>query len=281
VGEEYCKADARVVLVANLAYHQATGAMMSQETRQEQICRLIAERGECSVEELVRQLGVSGMTIRRDLAALAQQGRVLRTHGGAALAERFSFEFAFRSRLQEQPQAKEAIGRAAAARIENGQTVLLDSGTTTLALAWHLHGKQGLTVITTSLPIAAELQYDRQLQVLLLGGYLRPESPDLGGALTEANLETLHADLAFLGTDSVDARGTVYNQSPEVARMLTKMAAAATTVYVVADGSKLGKTALWRFGLLQDWAGLITDRQADAKILASLRKAGVQVVRAE
>lgn len=253
---------------------------MSQKSRQDRICEMIAEQGECSVEDLVRRLGVSGMTIRRDLAALAQQGRVLRTHGGATLAERFSFEFAFRDRLQKQPQAKEAIGRAAAAMISNDQIVLLDSGTTTLALARHLHGKERVTVITTSLPIAAELQYDRNLQVLLLGGYLRPESPDLGGALTEANLETLRADLAFLGVDAIDETGAVYNQSPEVARMLSKMAAAAAQVHVVADSSKLGKTAMWRFGRLQDWGSLITDRQANAKILASLRKAGVEVFRA-
>ena len=253
---------------------------MSQETRQKQIGERIARRGECSIEELVEQFGVSGMTIRRDLQALAGQGKVIRTHGGAAMAERVSFEFEFRRQLQHNQSAKRVIAAAAAAQIKDGETIMLDSGTTTLELAKLLCGKPGLTVITNSLPIAAQLQYDRQIEVLLLGGYLRASSPDLVGAITEVNLETLRADAAFLGADGIDRHGGVYQESPEIARMLTKMAASAGRVYVVADASKLGQTALWRFGRLQDWAALITDAAADRSLLASLRKAGVRVIRA-
>jgi DeoR/GlpR family transcriptional regulator of sugar metabolism len=253
---------------------------MSQEIRQKQVCELIARRGECSIEELVEQFGVSGMTIRRDLQALAEQGKVMRTHGGAAMAERVSFEFEFRKQLQRNQAAKRAIAATAAAQVKDGETVMLDSGTTTLELAKLLSERQGLTIITNSLPIAAQLQYARQIEVLLLGGYLRASSPDLVGAITEANLETLRADAAFLGADGVDRHGGVYQEIPEVARMLTRMAASAGRVYVVADGSKLGKSALWRFGRLQDWAGLITEPTADRSLLASLRKAGVRVLRA-
>jgi DeoR family transcriptional regulator, fructose operon transcriptional repressor len=251
----------------------------SQPARWERICALVSQQGECSVEELIEILGVSGMTIRRDLQALAEQGKVIRTHGGAALAERISFEFDFLRRAKQQQAAKAAIGATAAALVEEGQSLLLDSGTTTLALSRQLRGHR-LTVITTSLPIASQLQYDPQITVLLLGGYLRAGSPDLAGALTESNLETLHADVAFIGADAIDARGAVYNQSPEVARMLTKMAAAANRVFVVADHTKLGRTALWRFGQLQDWA-LVTDAQADRGLLKGLEKSGCQVTRAD
>jgi DeoR/GlpR family transcriptional regulator of sugar metabolism len=246
--------------------------------RQERICKLIERHGQCSVDELARQLEVSGMTVRRDLAALASQGRIIRTHGGATLAERFTFEFAFRNRVETRREIKEGIGRTAAARITDGQAIILDSGTTTLALARQLHGRAKLTVITTSLPIAAELQYDGGIEVLLLGGYLRSTAPDLAGALTEANLEGLRADAAFLGADAVGLDGSVYNQSPEVGRLLEKMAHAASSVTVVADSSKLGKTALWRFGRLPDWTALVTDRGADRKTLAALRKAGAAVI---
>ena len=254
---------------------------MSQETRQKQIRELIARRGECSIEELVEQLGVSGMTIRRDLQTLADQRKVIRTHGGAAMAERVSFEFEFLNRVKEHQAAKAAIAVVAAAQVEDGESVMLDSGTTTLELAKHLRGKQSLTIITSCLPIAAQLQYDQQIEVLLLGGRLRASSPDLAGALTEANLETLRADVAFLGADAIDRQGSVYQKSPELARMMTKMAASAGRVFVVADGSKLGKMALWRFGRLQDWAALITDAGADRAALASLKKAGVRVLKAE
>lgn len=253
---------------------------MSRMTRHEQICEMLEGRGECSVEELAEVLGVSGMTVRRDLQALAEQGKVIRTHGGAALDARVSFQFDFLRRAKEQEEAKMAIGAAAAALVEDGQSVLLDSGTTTLAMSRQLQGKKGITVITTSLPIASQLQYDAEISVLLLGGYLRAGSPDLAGAMTEANLETLHADVAFVGADGIDGRGNVYNRSAEVARMLTKMAAAAAKVYVVADHTKLGQTALWRFGRLKDWAGLVTDAEANRGLLASLQKAGVQLIKA-
>jgi len=254
---------------------------MSRKTRQDQICEAVARRGECSIEELIEQLGVSGMTVRRDLQALAEQGKVIRTHGGAAMAERVSFEFEFLQRVKEHQAAKQAIAATAAAQVTDGESVLLDSGTTTLEVAKRLREKGRLTVVTTSLPIAAQLQYDRHVEVLLLGGCVRPSSADLAGALTEMNLESLRADVAFIGARAVDRQGGVYQDSAEVARMLTKMAASAGRVFIVADGSKLGKTALWRVGRAQDWAGLITDAAADRSLLTSLKKAGVRVLRAK
>jgi DeoR/GlpR family transcriptional regulator of sugar metabolism len=254
---------------------------MGQTTRQKQICELIAQRGECSIEVLVEQFGVSGMTIRRDLQALADQGKVIRTHGGAAMADRISFEFEFLHRVRDNQPAKTAIAAAAAEQIKDGESVMLDSGTTTLELAKRLRGRQRLTVITSSLPIAAQLQFEPQIEVLLLGGRLRASSPDLAGAITEHNLETLRANVAFLGADAIDSQGAVYQKSPELARMMTKMSASASRVYVVADGSKLGKTALWRFGCLNDWAALITDASADRAILAALKKAGVRIIKAD
>lgn len=253
---------------------------MSQIARHERICERLEARGECSVEELAELLGVSGMTVRRDLQALAEHGKLIRTHGGAAIAPRISFEFDFLRRTRENEAAKQAIALAAAALVDDGQSVLLDSGTTTLALSHQLKGKKNLTVITTSLPIASQLQYEQEIAVLLLGGYLRAGSPDLAGAMTEANLETLHADVAFIGADGIDARGAVYNHSPEVARMLTKMAAAAGRVFVVADHDKLDQTALWRFGQLKEWAGLVTDAEADRSFIASLQKSGIRVIKA-
>ncbi len=250
---------------------------MSAPARHDRIAELLDSHGECSVDFLAKELGVSGMTVRRDLQALAAAGRVIRTHGGATRAERVSFEFQFLSRMRQNQAAKEAIAACAAALVPDGGSVMLDSGTTTLALARRLRARRGLTVITTSLPIASELQYCDQVQVLLLGGWLRRGAPDLEGALTEANLENLRADVAFIGADGVDARGNVYNVSPGVARMLAKMAAAAARVFVVADSTKLGRTALMRIGNLAKWDGLITDRGLDRAIGAALRRAAVRV----
>jgi DeoR/GlpR family transcriptional regulator of sugar metabolism len=152
------------------------------------------------------------------------------------------------------------------------------NGTTTLAIARALRSKKDLTVITTSLPIASELQYQTNIRVLLLGGYLRSDTPDLEGALTESNLEQLRADIAFLGADGIDRKGHAYNASLSVGRMLTKMATSSAEVYVVADSGKLGHTALTRYGNIAQWKGLITSRSADKDLLAALRRNGVTIL---
>jgi len=233
------------------------------------------------VDVLCARFGVSGMTIRRDLRALAAAGRVVRTHGGATPADRVTFEFGFLERMRRNQAAKQAIAAVAAGQVRDGQSVLLDSGTTTLALAEQLRGKKGLTVVTTSLPIASALQFCQEVQVLLLGGFVRRDAPDLTGALTEANLESLRADVAFIGADGIDLRGNVYNASLNVGRMLSKMAAAADRVFVVADSTKIGKTALTRFGNLAAWAGLITDSGLSRSAATALKRARVRVLKAD
>jgi DeoR family transcriptional regulator of aga operon len=254
---------------------------MKQAARQARIREMIVRKGECSVEELATELDVSGMTVRRDLQLLAEQGQVIRTHGGATLGERISFEFAFLKRTRENREAKEAIAIAALELIRGCRSVMLDASTTTLAIARRLRGMNGLTVVTTSLPAAAELQYDQGIDVLLPGGYVRPASPDLTGSLAEANLEGLRADIAFLGADGIDAEGNVYAHPPDTTLVLLKMASSADRVYVVADHTKLGHSALRRFGRLPEWAGLITDAGADRDLLQQMREAGVNVVVAE
>ncbi len=246
--------------------------------RQARIAEVLRSRGACSVEDLARHLGVSGMTVRRDLQTMAEARKVIRTHGGAAPAERVSFEFEFLNRVREHQAAKEAIAAAAADLVSDGQSVMLDSGTTTLALARRLKERQKLTVITTSLPIASELQFCDNIQVLLLGGLLRHDAPDLTGPLTEANLESLRADVAFIGGDAIDLEGNIYNNAPAVGRMLTKMAGSAQRVYVVADSSKIGRTALMRFGRIGSWDGLITDRELKPTMARALRRARVHLI---
>jgi len=252
--------------------------MSTMQPRHREILDLLRAKGICSVDFLARRLGVSEMTIRRDLRVVEEDGRVVRTHGGATLAERVAFEFSFLQRTQVNQAAKQAIAAAAVREIGKARTLLLDSGTTTLALAELLKSHTDLTVITTSLPIASTLQFSPGIELLLLGGLLRRDAPDLGGPLTEANLENLRADVAFIGADAIDASGDVYNNSLAVGRMLSKMADSAARVFVLADSSKLGKTGLMRFGQLSKWAALITDERADKSQLRSLKAAGATVI---
>ncbi len=249
-----------------------------QTGRQRKILELLHQGGERSVDALAELLQVSDMTIRRDLQALAEEGLLLRTHGGASPVENVRFEFQFLQRAQHRRQQKEAIGLAAAAIVKEGQSVLFDSGTTTLAVARQLRRVAHFTVITTSLPIASVMQRSGNADILLLGGFLRRDSPDLEGPITESNLNTLHADVAFLGADGVDGEGNVYNASLSIARLLMVAVKAASKVYVVADSSKLDRNALTKFGNLRDWAGLVTDAEISHAQLTQYRQAGINVI---
>ena len=248
--------------------------------RHAEVLRRVQRDGECSVEALATELGVSTMTIRRDLQELAETGKVLRTHGGAVPTARVSFEFQFLERAHRFAKAKEQIAEVAAgliAKCADGDAILLDSSTTTLAIARRLRGMK-LTVITTSLPIASELYGCYGIDLILLGGALRNDSPDLAGPITEANLEALHARIAFIGADGIDKEGRVYNESPALGRMLEKMAASADRVYVVADHSKIGRTALMRFGDIRKWEGLITDPGLGPTWKRRLTRIGVKLI---
>lgn len=249
-----------------------------QTNRRRRILEALHSAGECTVDQLADSLRVSDMTIRRDLQALADEGLLLRTHGGASPIENVRFEFQFLKRGQQRREQKEAIGAVAASFVKDGQSVLLDSGTTTLAVARQLRKLTRFTIITTSLPIASVMQRFGNADILLLGGFLRRESPDLEGPLTESNLDTLQADLAILGADGIDAAGNAYNASMNIARLLRIAVKAAAKVYVVADSSKIGRTALTRFGNVRDWAGLITDDEVDPTIAEQLRAAGVNLI---
>ncbi len=253
---------------------------MIGSSRQNQILEIIQSRGECTIAYLAEQFGTSSMTVRRDLQELAEHGRVIRTHGGARLASGVNFEFAFLQRTKLAQQEKHAIGKLAADLIKEGQSVILDSGTTTLAIAEHLKLRRNLKVVTTSLPIASMLQFNESIEINLLGGQLRAGAPDLCGTITLANLEMIRTDLAFIGTDGIDASGTAFTNSAELAVMLAKMAEAAGAAYVVADSSKLDRNALWRIFALNKTAGLITDHRAPASFVNRLVKQGIAVRRA-
>ena len=147
--------------------------------RREEILDLLGVRDELTVTELAERFAVTPMTVRRDLDALANEGRVTRTHGGAILAAPSVARFAFQERRLTRQAAKRAIARAAAERVEPGMTVILDTGTTTLELAKILVGVPDLRVLTTSLAIASALFAQKRMELILLGGTVSAASPDL------------------------------------------------------------------------------------------------------
>ena len=251
---------------------------MSAIARQQTIVDTTIRHGECSVSGLAEELQVSEMTIRRDLSELSAQGKIIRTHGGAAPAGNVMFQFSFLERTREQSVRKREIAEKATRQVQDGMSVILDSGSTTLAIAQTLRSRNDLTVITTSLPIASELQYSKDIDVILLGGHLRQDTPDLAGALTLKSLAALSADIAFIGCDALDLDGNAYNASVEVAHLLAAMADVAEKTYLVADSSKIGRKELALLGNIADWNGLITDNKCPPEARTELKKQNVTLI---
>ncbi len=250
---------------------------LTQMQRVEAIRQELLRADEVSIDGLAGRFRVSGMTIRRDLELLESRGDVIRTHGGAALAKRLTFEFSFREKQNRNSRQKSRIAGQAAARVEDGQVVILDTGTTTLEIARQLMERRNVTVITTSLAIVSALQFAAGVRTVLLGGFLRGGSPDLHGPLTEQSIEMFRADIAFMGADAVDLDGNTYADDLQVVNLDRKMAANATRVIVVADSSKLGRNGMCRVLGAADYDMILSDAGLPKDVLKQLAKKGVHV----
>ncbi len=249
----------------------------SQNQRLDVIRRTIARDGEVFIRKLAKQFKTSEMTVRRDLIFLESQGEVIRTHGGAASAKRFTFEFTFRSEQQKNLEQKQGIARKALEFIQDGQTIILDTGTTTLEIARQLPGQRSVKVLTVSLPVVSQLQFAQDIEVILLGGYLRDQSPDLHGPLTEQNLAMFKADVAFLGAGGIDDDGAVYTDDLRVLNLDRKMVEISSRVIVVTDSSKIRRNALCKVMGSGSYQVLLTDAAASPKFVKNLSRKGIQV----
>ncbi|MGC8876383.1 DeoR/GlpR family DNA-binding transcription regulator [Thermus sp.] len=205
--------------------------------RRDRLLALLRNHGALSTRELAERLGVSEATVRRDLALLAQRGLLRREHGGALLPEA---EPPYAEKLQRNQGAKEAIAQRAAALVPDGATVVLDSGTTALALARLLAGRP-LRAVALDLPVAQALAQGRT-EVLLPGGSVRNGFFSLVGSWTEELLGRLRADLFFLGADAFDLEG-VTNHTFEEAAVKRKAMEVSRKTVLLTDGSKWGKRA--------------------------------------
>ena len=233
---------------------------MLASQRQDLILREVERAGGTRVSELVDRLGVSDMTIRRDLDALAARGLVLKVHGGAtSVRDRSTDEPGFSAKSSRQTREKAAIARTAARLVEPGASVALSAGTTTYAVARALRDVAGLTVVTNSPPVA-ELLHDpaRDDRTVVLTGGVRTPSDALVGPVADATLAGLRVDRTFLGVHGLDAQGLTTPNLAEAATDRALMACAAATT-VIADHTKWGVVGLARIATLDDVDTLLTD----------------------
>jgi DeoR family transcriptional regulator of aga operon len=243
-----------------------------------QILDLVNERGEASLAELAETLGISPATARRDLADLADQRLVQRTHGGVVALDQGS-ELPVELRDTKFQEAKQAIARAVAQRIPHERhAVALSGGTTTARVAVELTRHPLLTIVTNSLTIAELTHAHPALRVVVTGGSLRPQSLELVGTLAERTFGALHGGTAILGADGIAASAGVTTYDEIEARTNRAMVASAERTIVVADGSKVGRLTLAQMVSLEEVDTLVTDASADPEELERIRNAGVEVV---
>ena len=247
--------------------------MMIVDERRSRILKLAEELGFVSLQRLVSELGASESTVRRDLEFLDATGHIQRTRGGASFLGDSKTDFDARRRLAS--QEKQRIARRVVDLISEGETVLLDGGTTTLEVARYLVGKS-LQVLTNSLPIAALLMNRAEIELIFIGGYVYPKT---GVALGEQSVEALkrmHATRLVMSTGGITAEG-LFNSNALLVETERQMIRAADRVTLVADSSKFGQRALSHLCSLDVLDEIVTDEGVSGEWCQVMESAGVRM----
>jgi DeoR/GlpR family transcriptional regulator of sugar metabolism len=252
---------------------------MHVQDRRQHVLEQLSDRGQVSVAKLSVGTGVSEMTIRRDLEALEREGLCRRVHGGAVTAVSRGYEPPFALRAGRSSEAKERIGALAATLVSDGETAIVDVGSTTLELARALAGaSSNMTVLTPSLHVAGELSGKPDLRLIVTGGMVRSGELSLVGDLAERAFAELHCDTAFLGAGGVDAEAGVTEFNLDDTRVKRAALLSSRRCVVLADASKLGMVALGSVCRLDRVDVLVTDSGASEEALAPIRDTGVEVL---
>ena len=252
---------------------------MLPEERRQKVLDLVSQQGFISLADLAHALNKSGSTIRRDLDYWDEKGVLKRTHGGAVYVGDGSMVPVLELRQPSQIEEKQAIARTAVARIDDGDAVLLDGGTTTLEVARLLVGRP-LQIVTNSLPIANLFASSRETDLVMLGGYVYPKTGVALGPLTVRMLEEIHVRQAILSVGGITAKG-LFNSNVLLVETERQMMGCAEEVVVVADHTKIGRQALAYLCELSAVDTLIVDGGLTPEQRDLVGSADVQLILAE
>ena len=252
--------------------------LLFSEERRRQITVILAQQQRVTVSELSRRFKVSEPTIRKDLANLEQLGVLTRTHGGAIVSLPHSGDPGFDLREQFQRIEKERIGEAAAALIQDGDSIALDASTTALCVARHLKERKEVTVVTNGLRIALELADSPGVHVMIPGGSLRKESLSVVGTWGEPSLQQINIHKAFLGAKGFTITEGLTDVSNDEVKLKQAFARAAKRVIAIVDASKWGQIALATICKLDAIDLIITDQQAPPNMVDTVRTAGNEII---
>lgn len=251
---------------------------MMAEERRAKILQTVRDYGRVKVNELAARFNTSAVTIRNDLNELHQRGFVQRSHGGAIVPGQIMRESPVHERLKAHATEKRRIGEAAAALVRDGETIILDSGTTTLEIARQIKNKHGLQVITNGVNIAAELLDAKDIAVFVAGGTLRGESASIVGRLTEDTLSQFAADKIFLSAAGCDLDFGVSGDNLEEMMVARAMLAISREIVLVADSSKFSKRSMTRIVPFSEIDTIVTDNGLSEEAQLKLRDFGCNLI---
>ncbi len=252
----------------------------STVTRRAKILEELDVKGQVTVSDLSKRFEISEVTIRNDLAHLEKQNMLIRARGGAIKIKFFRMEIdpPISDKQKEYQREKQKIAKAALKLIENGDTIVIDSGTTTTEIAKNLEQFNNLTIITNALNIASILSEYQDFNIYMPGGVLRKKSLSLVGALASENIKKFYCDKLFLGVDGFDTLHGLSTPNTEEAHLNTIMIGMAKKVIVVTDSRKFRRRRFGFIGTLSQIHVVITDAGIRDEDRARLENQGVEVI---
>ena len=252
-----------------------------RDQRQDQIVKMILENRMVKASDLIKKFHVSMETIRRDLEQLEKEGKLTRVFGGAVAKSMQGVEPSYTFREIKNYEKKLAIGRTAAQLVEDGDTLIVDLGTTTLEFVKFLRDKKDLTVFTNCIQHAVELSKNPNIKIIMLGGTVRAGELSTSGFLAEESIDRFHVDKVFLGVGGFTLPFGIGDYNVEESNLRRHYISHAQKVIALADYSKFGVSTLSQVCAVDKIDILVTDEETDKKMVAQLRRSGVEVIVAE
>ncbi len=241
--------------------------------RQKKILKLLDSDNQASVKKLAEELGVSTVTIRQDLTFLESEGLLKRVHGGAVMEDADDIA----SRLGVNYEKKLRIARKVASLINDGDTILIESGSANALLARELSNRN-VTIITTNVYIARQFRKEGEATVILTGGLYQQESETLVGKITKYCIDQINYDKAFIGIDGYTSETGFTSRDLFRAEVSSHIISKCGDVFIVTDSSKFGKTGLTNICFSRDIHHIATDSELDSKYVAEFKKAGIDLI---
>jgi DeoR/GlpR family transcriptional regulator of sugar metabolism len=273
---EAAKTPAQSTPLTNDAPPQLDG-MMAEE-RRTQILQILHAQGRVKVDELKTRFGTSAVTIRNDLNELNLRGLLQRSHGGAVRPNTILRESPVRERLRTHSDEKRRIGAMAATLINDGETIILDSGTTTLEIARHIKNKQSLQILTNGVNVAVELLDAAGIQTFIVGGTVRGDSASIVGRSTEEMLEQFAADKLFLSGAGCDPDFGVSGANLEETMVNRAMLRIAREVILVSDSTKFSKRSMSRIAPFSEIDIVISDTSLQPELQEKIQSYGCKLI---